>query len=171
MVCSTERKLFVGMLNKKLCENDVRALFAGHGAIEECTVLRDAQGQSKGCAFVTFVSKQAAIAAIKIKLSSVCAGSLIRVVPFTLSSKLHTVANQGMEREELTFLCDVFTLGGHRSFEHDCGLLILITIYDERFAVAFAFDEQKKASAGRKQIGWRVLRRVIATAFNLENTA
>ncbi|CAH2991091.1 unnamed protein product [Chilo suppressalis] len=61
-----ERKLFVGMLNKKLSENDVRSLFAGHGAIEECTVLRDAQGQSKGCAFVTFVSKQAAIAAIKV---------------------------------------------------------------------------------------------------------
>ncbi|KAJ2950201.1 hypothetical protein O0L34_g11562 [Tuta absoluta] len=53
------------MLNKKLSENDVRSLFAGHGAIEECTVLRDTQGQSKGCAFVTFVSKQAAIAAIK----------------------------------------------------------------------------------------------------------
>ncbi|GBP27234.1 Putative phosphatidate phosphatase [Eumeta japonica] len=74
------------------------------------------------------------------------------------------------KREELTFLCDVFTLDGHRSFEHDCGLTI-ITTYDERFAVAFAFDEQKKASAGRKQIGWRVLRRVIATAFDLENTA
>ncbi|GBP66324.1 hypothetical protein EVAR_77942_1 [Eumeta japonica] len=35
--------------------------------------------------------------------------------------------------------------------------LIIITTYDERFAVAF--DEQKTASAGRKQIGWRVLRR------------
>lgn len=65
---SSERKLFVGMLNKKLSENDVRALFTGHGAIEECTVLRDAQGQSKGCAFVTFVSKQAAIAAIKVRM-------------------------------------------------------------------------------------------------------
>lgn len=69
----SERKLFVGMLNKKLCENDVRALFAGHGAIEECTVLRDAQGQSKGCAFVTFVSKQAAIAAIKV----ICGTNLV----------------------------------------------------------------------------------------------
>ncbi|GBP71928.1 hypothetical protein EVAR_38261_1 [Eumeta japonica] len=28
------------------------------------------------------------------------------------------------KREELTFLCDVFTLSGHRSFEHDCGICI-----------------------------------------------
>lgn len=60
-----ERKLFVGMLNKKYNESDVRQLFAGQGVIEECTVLRDQNGQSKGCAFVTFATKQAAIAAIK----------------------------------------------------------------------------------------------------------
>lgn len=62
----TERKLFVGMLNKKLNEADVRKLFEKHGPIEECTVLRDQNGQSKGCAFVTFASKQAAIGAIKV---------------------------------------------------------------------------------------------------------
>ncbi|XP_017065391.1 CUGBP Elav-like family member 2 isoform X2 [Drosophila eugracilis] len=64
-----ERKLFVGMLNKKLNENDVRKLFEVHGAIEECTVLRDQNGQSKGCAFVTFATKHAAISAIKLTLS------------------------------------------------------------------------------------------------------
>ncbi|XP_055710771.1 CUGBP Elav-like family member 2 isoform X2 [Phlebotomus papatasi] len=53
------------MLSKKFNEQDVRQLFSGHGTIEECTVLRDQNGQSKGCAFVTFATKQAAISAIK----------------------------------------------------------------------------------------------------------
>ncbi|GAB0100163.1 CUGBP Elav-like family member 1 [Sergentomyia squamirostris] len=53
------------MLSKKFNEQDVRQLFAGHGNIEECTVLRDQNGQSKGCAFVTFSTKQGAISAIK----------------------------------------------------------------------------------------------------------
>ncbi|XP_064108734.1 CUGBP Elav-like family member 1 isoform X14 [Macrobrachium nipponense] len=60
-----ERKLFVGMLSKRYNEQDVRVMFSGHGTIEECTVLRDANGQSKGCAFVTFSSRQCAINAIK----------------------------------------------------------------------------------------------------------
>ncbi|XP_034254151.1 CUGBP Elav-like family member 1 isoform X8 [Thrips palmi] len=60
-----ERKLFVGMLSKKCSENDVRQLFGQFGAIEECTVLRDTNNQSKGCAFVTYTSKQCAVNAIK----------------------------------------------------------------------------------------------------------
>lgn len=54
------------MLNKKYNEQDVRQLFSGHGSIEECTVLRDQSGQSKGCAFVTYANKQSAMAAIKV---------------------------------------------------------------------------------------------------------
>ncbi|XP_054159308.1 CUGBP Elav-like family member 2 [Oppia nitens] len=60
-----ERKLFVGMLSKKYNESDVRLMFAAYGNIEECTVLRDTNGQSKGCAFVTFSTRQCAINAIK----------------------------------------------------------------------------------------------------------
>lgn len=43
-----ERKLFVGMLSKKLNECDVKLMFAAYGNIEECSVLRDANNQSKG---------------------------------------------------------------------------------------------------------------------------
>ncbi|XP_076305932.1 CUGBP Elav-like family member 1 isoform X30 [Tachypleus tridentatus] len=60
-----ERKLFIGMLSKKCNENDVRIMFSPFGSIEECTVLRDANGQSKGCGFVTYGSRQCAINAIK----------------------------------------------------------------------------------------------------------
>ncbi|XP_070542739.1 CUGBP Elav-like family member 2 isoform X5 [Ptychodera flava] len=61
-----ERKLFVGMVSKKCNENDVRLMFAPYGTIEECTVLRDAQGNSRGCAFVTFSTRQSALNAIKV---------------------------------------------------------------------------------------------------------
>ena len=44
----TERKLFVGMLSRKCNEQDVRTMFSRYGIIDECTVLRDSNGQSKG---------------------------------------------------------------------------------------------------------------------------
>ncbi|KAH9525114.1 CUGBP Elav-like member 2 [Bulinus truncatus] len=61
-----DRKLFIGMLSKKFNESDVRMMFAPFGTIEECTVLRDHTGtSSKGCAFVTFATRQCAQNAIK----------------------------------------------------------------------------------------------------------
>ncbi|KAH9497605.1 CUGBP Elav-like member 2 [Dermatophagoides farinae] len=60
-----ERKIFIGMLSKKFNEIDVRQMFTRFGNIEECLVLRDLNGNSRGCAFVTFSTKQCAINSIK----------------------------------------------------------------------------------------------------------
>ncbi|GBP31428.1 hypothetical protein EVAR_17917_1 [Eumeta japonica] len=62
---------------------------------------------------------------------------LIGVVPFTLTSKLHTVANPGMEKRGTHLFCVMSSLSA-------------ATVVSSTTAVAFAFDEEKTASAGRK---------------------
>ena len=44
----TDRKVFVGMLGKTQSEEDLKLMFDDFGTIEECTILRDTNGQSKG---------------------------------------------------------------------------------------------------------------------------
>ncbi|GBP66746.1 hypothetical protein EVAR_28613_1 [Eumeta japonica] len=37
----------------------------------------------------------------------------------------HSGKSKGWNRDELTLLCDVFTLGGHRGFKHDCASMLV----------------------------------------------
>ena len=48
IVYYSERKLFIGMVCKKLNEDDIKDMFIQFGPIEECTVLRDDNGISRG---------------------------------------------------------------------------------------------------------------------------
>ena len=43
-----ERKLFIGMVSKNFDEQNIRGLFQSYGTIEDCTVLRDTNGKSRG---------------------------------------------------------------------------------------------------------------------------
>lgn len=60
-----ERRLFIGMLPKTMSDNELTIMFAPYGALEDCVILKDRDGLSKGCAFVTYASKKSAQLAIK----------------------------------------------------------------------------------------------------------
>ncbi|KAF6039408.1 Celf2 [Bugula neritina] len=60
-----DRKLFIGMISKKLSETDIKQLFQPYGAIDDCMILRDTSGTSRGCAFVTYTARDSAITAIR----------------------------------------------------------------------------------------------------------
>jgi len=59
-----ERKLFIGMLSKTMKEDELRDMFLPFGSIEELTILRNPDGTSKGCSFLKFTQRSAALNAI-----------------------------------------------------------------------------------------------------------
>jgi RNA recognition motif-containing protein len=60
-----ENKLFIGMLPKTVNEQDLHNMFISYGELREVHIIRGPEGSPKGCAFVKFVGRDAAIAAIE----------------------------------------------------------------------------------------------------------
>lgn len=61
-----QNKLYVGNLGFDVTENDLQDLFAQHGAVTEVNLMLDrSTGRSRGFAFVTMATDEAAQAAIK----------------------------------------------------------------------------------------------------------
>lgn len=60
-----QNKLFVGNLSFEVVENDLQDLFAQHGAVSEVNLMLDrSTGRSRGFAFVTMATDEAATAAV-----------------------------------------------------------------------------------------------------------
>ena len=53
------------MLPKTLDEEDLHNMFAPYGELREVHIIRGPEGSSKGCAFVKFVDRDAAMVAIE----------------------------------------------------------------------------------------------------------
>jgi len=61
-----QNKLFVGNLSFNVTENDLQDLFAQHGTVIDVNLMLDrATGRSRGFAFLTMATDEAAQAAIK----------------------------------------------------------------------------------------------------------
>eukprot|EP00118_Oscarella_pearsei_P006975 m.32780 g.32780 ORF g.32780 m.32780 type:complete len:444 (+) comp31696_c0_seq1:118-1449(+) len=61
-----EAKLFIGMISKTsaFTEDELMKVFRPYGTVVSCTILRNADGTSKGCAFLSFSKQNDALVAI-----------------------------------------------------------------------------------------------------------
>lgn len=55
-------KMFVGQIPRNMSENELKTMFQEYGSVYQLNVLRDKQtNESKGCCFVTFYTRKAAL--------------------------------------------------------------------------------------------------------------
>ena len=59
------KAVWLGSYSKTFTESDVRTMFAPYGAVEDVSILRDADSYSKGASFVRMGTRQQAQNAIR----------------------------------------------------------------------------------------------------------
>jgi RNA recognition motif-containing protein len=73
------------MLPKTIDEEDLHNMFAPYGELREVHIIRGPEGSSKGCAFVKFVDRDAAMVAIE-DMNDIIPPVIIYYIPFALMS-------------------------------------------------------------------------------------
>ena len=96
-VPSADRRVFVGMLSKNTTEEDVLSIFEPFGSVENVAILRNAKGDSRGCAFVRFADRKDASKAIK-------ALHMSRVMEGRTSSIVVKFADSERQKQQRRFL-------------------------------------------------------------------
>ncbi|KAJ1432239.1 hypothetical protein B484DRAFT_313937, partial [Ochromonadaceae sp. CCMP2298] len=90
-----DNKLFVGMLPKHVVEQHLHETFRHFGPVREVHVIRDGDGVPKCCAFVKFVDRDSAIAAIENLHDTIPAGGTRPlVVKFADGKKIQCSGDQ-----------------------------------------------------------------------------
>jgi len=97
--CQVERenKLFIGMLPKTVNEEQLHDMFVKFGDLREVHIIRGPEGSSKGCAFVKFVERDAAIIAIEEMNNKIPEGSTRPLVIKFADVKKHGKKIEGDE--------------------------------------------------------------------------
>ena len=92
-------KLFVGMLPKSYDEQALYRVFSIYGAVKEVHIIRGPDKQPKGCAFIKYADKQAALKAVQHANNRILDISSVRpiVVKFADASNHRNKINSGEE--------------------------------------------------------------------------
>jgi len=106
-----DRKLFVGMLSHSLVEEDLAHIFDRFGHIEDCTVLRDSDGKSRGCAFITFATKESANEAIDTVHRSMrmegCSSPInVKLAEGGGEERKGSLSERGMQNRRISLQCE-----------------------------------------------------------------
>ena len=97
---ASSAKLFVGQLPFEATEQHLGALFGAYGCVEQIHILRSADGQSKGAAFVTFADVAGADAAI-----------------FTLHNQYRMLSNRAIQVSYAKNSLNISPYGAQRAME------------------------------------------------------
>jgi len=111
------RKIFIGMISHYLDETGLCQIFDKFGPIDDCKVLRDLNGRSKCCAFITYTNKFSASNAIKFMHHNFIMKNCSNPINVKYADSSEPKTTQLKDSKDIIKETDVSTLNGLLSFQ------------------------------------------------------